>query len=137
MIESATLAEVAATPQLRDALARQRCLVPADGYFEWRRTSKGRQPMWLAAPGLAAFAGVWATSRDDSIASFAILTAGDAPLVVPPDAYAAWLAGPPDVDALAPAAWRATAVSTWVNDTEHDDPRCIAPLGNPGQGELF
>jgi hypothetical protein len=36
-----------------------------------------------------------------------------------------------------PTGWRAEPVSTWVNSVDHDDARCIEPLGNPAQGELF
>lgn len=66
------------------------------------------------------------------------------PVVVPPDGYAAWLTGARDraaeliTGALAgPTGWRAEPVSTWVNSVDHDDARCIEPLGNPAQGELF
>ena len=55
-------AETAGTkPLFRGAFASRRCLVPADGFFEWRRDGAVRQP-WLVAPrdgGLMAFAGLW------------------------------------------------------------------------------
>jgi putative SOS response-associated peptidase YedK len=105
-----------------------------------------------------AFAGLAATHRDDDQLSFAIVvgpasplvaaltgpgTGGDAtmPIVIPADGYTAWLTGSREsareLLAVPPAGWRADAVSTWVNAAEHDDARCIEPLGNPAQGELF
>ena len=43
----APIDELDATPLLRNAFTRQRCLVLADGFFVWRRTGKKPQPMWL------------------------------------------------------------------------------------------
>jgi putative SOS response-associated peptidase YedK len=151
-------------PVLRNAFKNQRCLVIADGFYLWWRAGKKSQPMWLhpaadpsrrdARTRTIAFAGVAATHRDDGQPSFAILVAPASPLVapydstmpvvLPPDGYTAWLTGPRDralelvTGALAgPSGWRAEPVSTWVNSVDHDDARCIEPLGNPAQGELF
>ena len=151
-------------PVLRNAFKSQRCLVIADGFYVWWRTGKKTQPMWLhpvadpsrrgARTRTIAFAGVAATHRDDDQPSFAIVVGPAGPLVapydatmpvvVPPDGYTAWLTGPRDralellAGALAgPTGWRAEPISTWVNSVDHDDARCIEPLGNPAQGELF
>ena len=151
-------------PVLRNAFRSQRCLVIADGFYSWWRAGKKTQPMWLhpvadpsrrgARTRTIAFAGVAATHRDDGQPSFAILVGPASPLiapydatmpvVIPPDGYTAWLTGPRDgarellTGALAgPTGWRAEPVSTWVNSVDHDDARCIEPLGNPAQGELF
>jgi putative SOS response-associated peptidase YedK len=151
-------------PVLRNAFKSQRCLVIADGFYLWWRAGKKSQPMWLHPPAdpsrcdartrTLAFAGVAATHRDDGQPSFAIVVgpAGPPvapydptmPVVIPPDGYAAWLTGPREraaellTGALAgPTGWRAEPVSTWVNSVDHDDARCIEPLGNPAQGELF
>lgn len=137
----ATLAEIAAAPHLRTARANQRCLVLADGFFAWRRIGKKLQPYWIHASTRLAFAGVIATHKDDRIASFAIVTVPAPPAIVsitaeiPAVVDTSWLANP----ALTPVAqaWRIDAVSPHVNDPAHDDPRCIAPLGNPAQGSLF
>lgn len=148
-------------PLLRNAFQRQRCLVIADGFFVWRRTGKKPQPVWLhpaAEPGQPyvrarpiAFAGVAATHRDDAQPSFALVVgpasplvapfAPTMPLVVPADGYATWLTGGRDqaraLLGIPPVGWRADPVSSWVNSVEHDDARCIEPVGNPAQGELF
>jgi putative SOS response-associated peptidase YedK len=137
----ATLAEIEAAPHLRTARAKQRCLVLADGVFAWRRIGKKLQPYWIHVSTRIAFAGVMATHKDDRIASFAIVTVPAPPAIVsitaeiPAVVDSRWLAGP----ALTPIeqAWKIDAVSPYVDDPAHDDPRCIEPLGNPAQGSLF
>jgi putative SOS response-associated peptidase YedK len=151
-------------PVLRNAFKSQRCLVIADGFYVWWRAGKRSQPMWLhpvadparrdARTRTIAFAGVAATHRDDGQPGFALIVGPASPLVarydptmpvvIPPDDHASWLSGP-RARALAvvtgglagPTGWRAEPVSTWVNSVDHDDARCIEPLGNPAQGELF
>jgi putative SOS response-associated peptidase YedK len=107
----------------RDALERKRCLVPADGFFEWLATTQpapGKAKKPPARPfyfhprsqGLIAFAGLWARSHDDrgtELHSFTIITArandvvrpihDRMPIVLDPSAYAAWL--DPAVDGTA------------------------------------
>lgn len=139
----------------RDALERKRCLVPADGFFEW--VSRGTRPSKKSPPqpfyfhprtdALIAFAGLWARTRDDSgteLHSFTIITAkandlvrpihDRMPIVLDPSEYAAWL--DPSLDPAAARAllshpagsdWIREPVSTWVNKADHDDPTCIAP----------
>jgi putative SOS response-associated peptidase YedK len=115
---------IEATPQLRKA---QRMLVPADGFFAWRKVKGKRVPYWIHA-GRVHFVGLSSTG-DDHVASFAIVTVratGDVARVTP--------TMPMLVESVP---WRVDAVSSWVNDVTHDDERCITPLGNPAQGELF
>jgi len=146
-VESLTAKQV-----FRDALARKRCLVPMDGFFEWVRAQGADQqprPFYFHPPGhrLCAFAGLWARSRDaggNELHSFTIITTranpvvrtihDRMPIVLAPDDYAAWL--DPGVDADTARAlldrpagddWVREAVSTWVNKADHDDPKCIAP----------
>jgi putative SOS response-associated peptidase YedK len=140
----------------RDALDRKRCLVPADGFFEWVKPGEAKQPprpfyFHPRAPQLFAFAGLWARTRDDHGVeqhSFTIITtkANDLvrpihdrmPIVLAPAAYAAWLDPSLDGDAAralldrvagpdAELDWTREPVSTWVNKADHDDPTCIAP----------
>ncbi len=151
LVHMAPLEAIAGTPLLRDAFKKQRCLILADGCFAWRDL---KQPVWFHPdpPRPIAYAGVWAES-DDGIPSFAMLVGAPSvtrvkhpmPIVVDPEAYDAYL--DPDVpparaeallgDAPVVEGWRADAVSTWMSSAQHDDPRCIEPLGNPAQGELF
>ena len=130
MIYVAPADAIERTPVLRNA---EPCRVPADGFYAWRRLGKKRIPYWIhpepARP--IAFAARWTTHRDDGIASFAIVTVPAAPLVAPIT---------PTMPVLVDDTldnWRADAISNWVNDLAHDDAQCIAPLGNPAQGELF
>lgn len=109
-------------PAFRAAFKRRRCLVPAAGFYEWRRLEKGREPWWLrlAGGGPLAFAGLWehwldpaAHTTDATLYTFAILTCAANPLVaalhdrmpviLPPGDFAAWLdpkATRPDLEAL-------------------------------------
>jgi putative SOS response-associated peptidase YedK len=153
------------TPLLRNAFRSQRCLVLADGFFVWRRAGKKSQPLWVhpaadpteprARSRATAFAGLATTHRDDGQLSFAIVVGPasphvaslvgpdepTAPVVIAAEDSRAWLAGPAErareLLARPPSGWRAEAVSTWVNAVEHDDAKCVEPLGNPAQGELF
>ena len=52
---------VASKPSFRSAFKRRRCLVPADGFYEWQRVSKGKQPFYIHREDeeLFAFAGLW------------------------------------------------------------------------------
>jgi putative SOS response-associated peptidase YedK len=149
----------------RDALARRRCLVPADGFFEWKRTdlppgTKKPQPIYLhpASGKVIAFAGLWAKAKTDAgeQLSFTIVTGPANPLVKPvhdrmpivldASAYAAWL--DPSLDADGARAllgvppvgdWVGEPVSTWVNSAQHDDPGCIERVEAeaPAQRSLF
>ena len=146
-------------PAFRDALARKRCLVPADGFFEWitvspsaRGLGKDKQPMYMHPEPrrTICFAGLWARVRNDAgmVTSFTIITGPPNPLVAPihdrmpvvldPGAYAAWLE--PGLDASGARAlleipsvgdWVAEAVSTRVNNAKNDDPGCIGPPEKP------
>jgi putative SOS response-associated peptidase YedK len=142
MVQVTTLEAIAATPFLRVAHAKRRCLVLADGFYAWRKRGTKRQPYWIHAPAPIALAGIAATNQDDGIASFAIVcvpaTSLVAPIVstMPAVVDARWLASPA-LELLPLAGWRADAVSDHVADLAHDDARCIATLGNPAQGELF
>jgi len=121
-------------PLFRDSFRERRCLVPADGFFEW----KAKHPVWFhpTPRRVFAFAGIWLHE------SFAILTGPPSPLVAPihdrtpviidPEDYATWLTG--DADAARALihrqpldGWAADFVSQRVNSAANDDPACIAP----------
>jgi putative SOS response-associated peptidase YedK len=151
-------------PMFRDALQRHRCLVPADGFFEWKHVGHGKtatkQPMYIHRAGnrLFAFAGLWARVRTEAgeQLSFTIVTGPPnelvepihdrMPIVLDPSAYAAWL--DPALDATAARAllrvppvgdWTVEPVSPRVNSAANDDAECIAPVTAepPVQGDLF
>jgi len=141
---------VAQKPAFRAALRRRRCLVPADGYYEWQRVGARRQP-WLVQlrdPAPLCFAGLWESQRegdDEVLLTFTIITTeanslsapihSRMPAIIAPADYGAWLAtaciDPGSATALLKPfpdhAMSARPVTTWVNDPRHDDPRCIQP----------
>jgi putative SOS response-associated peptidase YedK len=130
---------VAEKPTFRHAWKRRRCLIPADGFYEWRSEAGGRQPYRLmpTGEGPIGFAGLWETAIDPDggeIDTAAILTtmAGPdvaalhdrEPIVIPPADYASWLdADERDVDGLVrllgPARrgfWRIEKASKAINN---------------------
>lgn len=153
LVHAAPVEAIAGTPLLRDAFKKQRCLVIADGCFAWRELN---QPIWFHPEPREpiAFAGLWNVNPDDDRPSFALLLGpplvtrvnDPMPIVLAPEAYASWL--DPEIKpevanelvAQAPpplVGWRADLVSTRMTSKAHDDPQCIAPVGNPNQRELF
>ena len=140
---------LAAKPAFRDAFRQRRCLVPADGFYEWQRTPGGPMP-WLfehTGADLLLLAGLWerwSGPGAEPFESFALVTTTPNPLVAPfhdrmpvilPPAHAeAWLdpATPPArlESLLVPfpaAALRARPVHPRLNNVAHDDPACLAP----------
>lgn len=150
---------VASTPAFRASFAKRRCLVPADGFYEWDRVNERiRQPNLVRrGDGLPmAFAGLWSTWRDptepegEPLRTFAIVTtAANAtlapihdrmPVILPPEAWAAWLdpepAAPGELLALLrPAPDKLLVrfpVSKRVNSTRNEGPDLVIPLGPLG-----
>ncbi|HYD17310.1 MAG TPA: SOS response-associated peptidase [Patescibacteria group bacterium] len=66
-------------PSFRDSVQARRCVIPADGFFEWDKTQRPTQPYDIEPEGLVAFAGIWDTwqGRD----GFAILTTAALPAI--------------------------------------------------------
>jgi putative SOS response-associated peptidase YedK len=142
-------------PAYRDAFTRRRCLIVADGFYEW---SAGT-PYWITRADGApfAFAGLWASWRPrtdepvEPLRSCAIVTASSAgpvrelhdrmPVILRADEERAWIDphSPPDRlhELLASASadeLLARPVSRAVNDARHDAPDCLDP---PEQAALF
>jgi putative SOS response-associated peptidase YedK len=139
-------AETAPTKQaFRAAFAGGRCVVPADGFYEWRTTADGRQPLWIHRPdgGLLLMAGLYEAGR------FTVLTTEPnalvreihdrMPALLSEAEAATWLAAPTQ-RVLHPApegVLAARPVSGRVNSVRHDDPQCLAPdLTGPRQLSL-
>ena len=152
-------AETAAgKPAFRAAYRARRCLIPADGFYEWQRKGKVRQPFYfgLNDGGLMAFAGLWERwtipdgiklprslsdrAPGDAVETCTILTtsANEAlapvhhrmPVILPPDAFDPWLTGQQVALEPYPAdGMTLQAVSTWVNKASNDDPRCLEGVG--------
>jgi putative SOS response-associated peptidase YedK len=139
-----TLAEA---PAFRDAFQTHRCLILADGFYEWRAEETGKKPVWITRPDREpfAFAGLWAAAKrgDGSpIHSCAIVTCEPGEVVAPihdrmpvildQHAEAGWLdpeASPADLLALLVPTdeLEVTEVSDAVNDVRQDGPTLIEP----------
>ena len=141
-------AETAAErPAFRDAMKRRRCLVPADGFYEWQKQegSKRKQPYLIHMKGDRpfAFGGLWERwgRGDDRLETFTILTTSPnekvapihdrMPVIVPPGEYDRWLdpsLGAADVAGLLrpypPEEMETRAVGTLVNNPANDNPTC-------------
>ncbi len=144
-----TLAE---RPMFRTALRRRRCLILADGFYEWTGKGKARQPMriLMTTGEPFAFAGLWETWRDpegETIDSCTIVTTTPndlmrpihdrMPVILPPEHEAAWLE-PTNQDSVAlgelltpypPETMEAYPVSTFVNSPANDTPDIIMRAG--------
>jgi putative SOS response-associated peptidase YedK len=146
-------------PVFKTAAARRRCLVPADGFFEWRREQKQKQPFYIRTNGETfAMAGLyerWKAPSGDVVQTFTILTCPPnalvaelhdrMPVILPKDAWPTWLdrdvnerealeqlLGPLDSDRMT-----MSPVQPVVNSVKNDEPACIAPLTKPQMGFGF
>lgn len=139
---------IAAKPAFRAAFRKRRCLVPADGFYEWRKQAGGKQPMLIRRRDRSsfAFAGLWESwqGSDGPLQTCTIITteANDLlatihdrmPVILATDDHERWLdpsrADGEDLLRPCPAGWLdAVPVSTRVNTPRHDDPGLIEPVG--------
>jgi putative SOS response-associated peptidase YedK len=143
---------VAEKPSFRSAVKTRRCLIPADGFYEWVKTDGGKQPHYIHfADGRAfAFAGLWERwhkGGDEPLDTCTIITTTPndivaglhdrMPVILPPDVFTEWLEPEPLApdrlhDLLAPhpaADMEAYPVSTHVNKPANDDPECVVRVG--------
>jgi putative SOS response-associated peptidase YedK len=138
-------------PAYRAAFRERRCLIPAEGFYEWRAEPSGKQPYLIRRSDRMPFgmAGIWETWKEPEtgnvIASCAILVTDANPAIAPlhdrmpvvldPQRYTQWL-NPANRDSAAllslltpspPSDWTLEPVSRRVNDARHDDPGLIEP----------
>jgi len=145
-------------PSFRELLRRRRCLVPADGFYEWQRDGKRKVPIWIHFKNKEpfVFAGLWDTWRGansaDVLNSFTIITTEPNALLRPihdrmPVIYDlemgwGWLERRFDSATALRAALRpcsADLLEAWevpplVNCPENDSPACIQPLAGQTSG---
>ena len=153
---------VTTKPAFRDSILAKRCLIPADGFYEWRKMGSVKQPYCfeVGEGEVFALAGLWDqwTSPDgEVIESCTILTTTPnslvadlhdrMPVIVPSDKYELWL--DPDVtdfkairDILKPydaTAMRLYPVNRKLNNSNNDDAESASPvtLDAPTQAKLF
>jgi len=142
---------VVAKPAFRGAFRQRRCLVPADGWYEWQPVAGGRQPWFLHRRDGQPFgmAGLWERwapdDQADPVETCTLITTAATPgiaaiharmpVVIPATACGIWLdPGVRDVNALAAllrvnedADWTAHRVDRRVNDVRNDGPELITP----------
>lgn len=155
-----TLAE---KPAFRGALRQRRCLVVADGFYEWKSEGKAKQPYYVTRKDreVFAFAGLWerwtpldAGSRARALESFTIVTTEATgklrdihlrtPVILDASGAERWLAAPDPavLRAIDPDLLDLYPVGTRVNAVANDDPSLVEPVEAaarmaPQQGLLF
>lgn len=139
---------VAEKPAFRAAFKRRRCLILADGFYEWKKDGKTKTPMYIQLKDGAPFAlaglwEVWQAADGSSVPTCTIITTTPnkimetihdrMPVILPPKAYATWLT-PGELTAaeahallqpFAASKMKARAVSTLVNNPRVDDVRIL------------
>jgi putative SOS response-associated peptidase YedK len=139
-------------PAFRAAMKRRRCLIPADGFYEWQAAGDRKRPFYVHAKSGAplALAGLWETwtgPNGEELETAAIVTTTAnrtlkpiherMPVIVPPEGFDLWLDAA-NVDATTAAALIAPApdnlleayeISTAVNRTANDNPKLLEPVG--------
>ncbi len=145
---SETLAE---KPSFRNAYRKQRCLVPASGFYEWKKEGKAKAPFYIRMKSTKpfAFAGLWERWQNparETIFSFAIITTAAnklldpihqrMPAILQPKDYEFWLDSNNQADVelkklLLPFPsdeMEAYRVSSLVNSPKNDSPDCLKPM---------
>lgn len=145
---NARMETVREKPSFRSAFKQRRCLIPADGFFEWQKKDVGKQAFHIHRDDHQpfAFAGLWEQWQHETETLYSctiITTAANElmqpihdrmPVIISTEHYHDWLnksASDDDVygllDNQAYPDMTTTAVSDWVNNPKHDDERCIQP----------
>jgi len=143
---------VASKPAFRSAVKQRRCLIPADGFYEWQKSGVGKQPFLIrfADRRAFAFAGLWdrwrRTEDTQEIVSCTIITTSPndlvrelhdrMPVILPPSRFDEWLRLEPLPEAALESLLQpypademeAFPVSRRVNTPTHDDAECVLPL---------
>ena len=150
-------------PSFRAAFRKGRCLVPADGFFEWKKGPGGKRPYWVHLTTqepftLAGLSEAWRSPEGEYLETFTILTTEAAPsireihhrmpVILPPHRREEWLDPATKVECLqaildsqafedgeAAPLLAAREVSSRVNSPANDDPACLEPAPPPG-GDL-
>ena len=132
-------------PSFRSAFKRRRCLIPADGFYEWKREEGGKQPFYFHMEDGRpfAFAGLWEEWHDE-LRTCAILTTSPnevaakihnrMPVILPREDYDAWLDPEAEKEELVSLLrpypgddLETFPVSRFVNSPRNNDERCVEP----------
>lgn len=144
-------------PAFRKAVASRRCLVPANGFYEWETRGGVKYPHLFTLAGEEAFAlaGIWDPALGDFPETYCLLTTQPnalvarvhdrMPVILAGGAMGRWIGGQPLAEAeyralvgpFDPALMESRGVSRFVNNSRNQGPECLAPLDEaPGQPEL-
>ncbi len=146
---NARIESVAEKPAYRTPFRRQRCLIPADGFYEWKMVNGNKIPHYIRMRDgdVFAFAGLWDRWEGEGetldSCSIIVMPANEVmqplhermPAIIAPAHYGPWLdAGLTDKTGIMRCLGSAPAsqlefypTSPWVNSPRHDDERCIQP----------
>jgi putative SOS response-associated peptidase YedK len=139
---------IADKPTFREAFRRRRCLVLADGFYEWKTEGKVKIPYYihLADGRPFAFAGLWERWKGQSppLETCTIITTSASaiirglhdrmPVILPEDRRTRWLDGTLGIEGLVPYEGRDLnwePVSPTVNNVRNDSPACLDPARDP------
>jgi len=146
---------VTTKPSFREPFKKRRCLIPVDGFYEWRRVGKEKTPYFIhrADDAPFAFAGLWdgwkPPQSGETIESCSIITTTPnemmaqihdrMPVILPESAYEEWLTTPPEQAStltrllvpLPDGELTCHIVSRLVNKPTNDVPRCVEPDSPP------
>ncbi|MCG8547724.1 MAG: SOS response-associated peptidase [Alphaproteobacteria bacterium] len=146
---------VAEKPAFRAAFRRRRCLIPADGFYEWEKRQDGKKQPWritLEGGVVFAFAGLWESwlgADGSEVDSCTIVTTVAAPaiaaihprmpVILDPTGYETWLTGEPDAAGalLGPygGSLEAHPISTRINNVRNDDASVLEAVSDDGAEE--
>jgi len=148
---------IASKPAFRDAYRYRRCLIPADGFYEWRKQGKQKQPYFIYRVdkqplGLAGLWEHWQDAHGNELETCTILTTSAnetikplherMPVIVETEGWQSWLN--PDTPAelleglLRPGAegiLETHPVDSRMNRPDVDDAKCLEPLASPNMGD--
>ena len=150
---------VASKPAFRQAWRRRRCVVPADGFYEWQGRGKhiAKQPFHIHRPELRpfVFAGLWESLGEEGLETFTIVTTEApgslrhihhrVPVILEGDGIERWLETPESgvaglaglLKALPDGELVADPLAPFVNNAGNDGPECLTPADNEVERDLF
>jgi putative SOS response-associated peptidase YedK len=138
---------VADKPSFREAFKRRRCLIPADGFYEWTAQGRLKQPWYISLKSgqpmaMAGLWEAWTSSTGDILRTCCVITTGPnelmqaihdrMPVLIPEQDWACWLSGPVETVAELVRPYAAAEMQAWpvdrrVSKTCEDDADLITP----------
>jgi putative SOS response-associated peptidase YedK len=147
MLPNAKAETAASLPAFKQSVAKRRCLVPANGFYEWQTIGKLKFPHLFTLKDEApfAFAGIWEPAEDNTPETYGILTTAPnelvatihtrMPVILTPETMPRWLGSEPLPEAeyreltspLASDRMQERPVNRFVNNSRNEGPKCLEP----------